>query len=326
MVVGGDNGAVVIALDQSSLMHTVVPAPTDFHHFIGISDRLMYASPTSTDSKTFKAVTGTYWQCDPACQEWNAIPRTPSDIPYPEINGWIPVATFPQPGEAGQVFSVYDENGVMRGSGAAAGYVLPSAVFVPRSGAWVAFGRTTRICAGRSRSMPSPTGGCSSGHCRWDSSSFGSPEPPSRRKTSRSGSCGRPTMAVRHRVQPRGQAPPHRGPRRMGHRPPRPLRRDRSGRAGQRDGRRRPPLARRRRAAEYVPPAERDTLLLYAWEELSYDVDRGRPRHSRRDRSLRGSTGLADVCANPAVGVRGRTRRTTPCWRHDVADATRIEP
>ena len=139
MVVGGDNGAVVIALDQSSLMHTVVPAPTDFHHFIGISDRLMYASPTSTDSKTFKAVTGTYWQCAPACQEWNAIPRTPSDIPYPEINGWIPVATFPQPGEAGQVFRVYDENGVVRGSGAAAGYVLPSAVFVPRSGAWVAF-------------------------------------------------------------------------------------------------------------------------------------------------------------------------------------------
>ena len=122
MVVGGDNGAVVIALDQSSLMHTVVPAPTDFHHFIGISDRLMYASPTSTDSKTFKAVTGTYWQCDPTCQEWNTIHGPHPTFRTPEINGWIPVATFPQPGEAGQVFSVYDENGVMRGSGAAVGY------------------------------------------------------------------------------------------------------------------------------------------------------------------------------------------------------------
>ncbi len=140
MVVAGDNGAVVIALDQSSLMRTVVPAPTDFHHFIGISDRLMYASPTSNEPKSFKPVTGTYWQCDLTCQEWNAIPRTTSDIPYPEVNGWIPVATFGQPGTTGPMLNVYDENGVSHGSGPTpAGYVLPSAVFVPRSGAWVAF-------------------------------------------------------------------------------------------------------------------------------------------------------------------------------------------
>ena len=198
MVVGGDNGAVVIALDQSSLIQRVVPARTDFHHFIGILDRLMYASPTSTDSKTFKAVRGTSRQCAARhVRNGKAIPRTHPTFRTPEINGWIPVATSPT-GEAGQVFRVYDENGVVRGFGAAAGIgpteLSPSSC--PRSGASVAHVVRHESPAGRSRSMPSPTGGCSSGHCRWDSFSFGSPEPPSRTSSSSVDSYGGPTRTI----------------------------------------------------------------------------------------------------------------------------------
>ncbi|MGZ4773420.1 MAG: nSTAND1 domain-containing NTPase, partial [Ilumatobacteraceae bacterium] len=69
MVVGGDIGAEIIALDASTLMRATLPIPSDFKHFVAISDRLTYASNTTTDPKDFQVHTGSYWDCEPQCAQ-----------------------------------------------------------------------------------------------------------------------------------------------------------------------------------------------------------------------------------------------------------------
>ena len=135
MVVGGDSGAAVVALDSSNLIRKTLPSPPDYQNFVAISDRLMYTDPSTFDP--FNIVTGTYWDCASTCDEWKGLPRGTSEIPYPEVNGWIPVVEFKADGPP--QWKIYDEHGNLHASGPSVpGYTLIRSAFVPKSGAWFA--------------------------------------------------------------------------------------------------------------------------------------------------------------------------------------------
>ena len=98
----------------------------------------MYADPSVIDPTQFNIVTGTYWECGSTCDESTVLQRDTSDIPYPEVNGWIPVVDFKA--DSLPQWKIYDENGNLHASGPSTpGYTVIAAAFVPKSGAWFAY-------------------------------------------------------------------------------------------------------------------------------------------------------------------------------------------